>query len=395
MPAHSTSFTQFYQTRNTELGYQNDPAQQLATEQLQALAEVLLQPSRPRLFGQKSPPPKGLYMWGAVGRGKTYLLDLFTEYLPPGYVTRLHFHHFMARVHRELQTLSGHKNPLQQVAKQFSRECKVICFDEFFVSDIGDAMILARLLESFFSAGMVFVATSNTPPQALYKDGLQRQRFAPAILLLQQHLNILHMDGDTDHRLRQLTFRNNYFIHPADSALGDMFDVLSPAYDQETTRPVSIMNRTIPVIKRNHTCIWFEFDKLCDGPRSHLDYIELASQFEHVFLSNVPTLGGQTQEWIKTRGVEDGNIGAGYETTSTGARKMQYARMDDPARRFISLVDELYDQRVNLFLSAAQPLEHLYSQGSLEFEFNRTRSRLTEMQSVEYQNQAPVREIRG
>ncbi len=391
MSAYDTSFIQFYRHRNARLGYQDDPAQQLAAEYLEQLAHAVKQPVPRRIFRQPSAAPKGVYLWGSVGRGKTYLLDLFSEYLPQGYVTRLHFHHFMARVHRELQQLSGHKNPLQEVARQFTQECRIICFDEFFVSDIGDAMILAGLLESFCEAGLIFVATSNTAPTALYKDGLQRQRFEPAISLLCEHLNIIHMDGDTDHRLRQLTFRNNYFIHPADTQLTEIFNSYSTPNDQITTHAVSIMDRPIQVQQRSNTCIWFDFSQLCGGPRSQLDYIELASQFDHVFVSAIPALGGQVQEWIKTRGVEDGNSGAGYEVTTTGTRKVQFARMDDPARRFISLVDELYDRRVNLFLSAEHPLEQLYSQGSLEFEFNRTRSRLTEMRSVEYQTQVPIR----
>lgn len=392
MRTSDSLFIQYYQNSNTKHGYHNDPAQQRAVEYLQQLSDELQNTTgQKRFFRNNRNTPKGLYLWGSVGRGKTYLLDLFSEFLPKGYVTRLHFHHFMARIHRELQQLSGHKNPLQLVVEKFSQECKVICFDEFYVSDIGDAMILARLIESFFAAGIVFVATSNTQPHSLYKNGLQRQRFEPAISLLQQHLTILHMDGDTDHRLRQLTYRNNYFVHSADSELDKIFISLSQTDNTLTSQPAKIMNREIPVRKRNQNCIWFDFHQLCEGPRSQLDYIELASRYEHVFVSDIPQLGGITQEWIKTRGVEDGNIGAGYESTRTGERTMQYARMDDAAKRFISLVDELYDRRVNLFVSAEQPLERLYSQGSLEFEFNRTRSRLTEMRSVEYQSQAPLR----
>lgn len=377
------TFYQLYQQTSQQSGFEEDPSQHNAVRQLDQLSQSLLFPEKSRWL-QRPCAVNGVYLWGPVGRGKTFLLDLFTEFLPGNMVTRLHFHHFMDRIHQQLQEISGQKNPLNIIARQFSGECKVLCFDEFFVSDIGDAMILSGLLQSFIDQGIVLVATSNTPPGELYKDGLQRQRFLPAIKLLQQHLNIVHMDGSTDHRLRRLTLKENYFLQPADEQLGQLFSKYSSG--ETSDQPVSILGREIRIIQRCNNCIWFRFSDLCEGPRSQLDYIRLAELYRYIFLSDVPQLGGKQQEWIKARGVEDGSSTAGFESTRTGERQIRYARMDDPARRFISLIDELYDQRTCLFLSAAVPLAELYPQGGLEFEFNRTRSRLTEMRSAEYQN---------
>jgi cell division protein ZapE len=325
-------------------------------------------------------------------------MDLFYESLPDERKLRLHFHRFMARIHKELNAESGHADPLKLIAKRLAKECNVLCFDEFFVSDIGDAMILGRLFTALFENGLTLVATSNIPIERLYWNGLQRQRFEPAIQLLLKHTQEVHLNGEEDHRLRHLQHQQTYFLSP-DAQFKTLFqqlveqqkaeqrvelvderDAIPLVFEQESSKTLSVCRRPIDVIELSSHVVWFNFDALCNGPRSQLDYIELASRFSNILVSDIPLLGGECRGWIKARGTEDGS----FETTETGERKLSYARQDDPARRFISLVDELYDRRVNLYLSADVPLEYLYSGGSLSFEFKRTHSRLVEMQSSEY-----------
>lgn len=365
-----------YQKAFQQRDFVTDEKQHQAVELLDKLYWQL-QASRPFLKRRKE-PVKGLYLWGDVGRGKTFLMDLFYESLPEKRKLRLHFHRFMARIHRDLNAESGNADPLKRIAKQLSNECDVLCFDEFFVSDIGDAMILGRLFKTLFEHGLTLVATSNIPIDRLYWDGLQRQRFEAAILLLQQYTQEIHLDGEEDHRLRHLQHQQTYFLLN-DTCFDQLFDQFDDSNNRQT-RPVIICGRPIEVIRSNAKAVWFSFESLCMGPRSALDYIELASRFNTILVSDIPVLGGKCRGWIKARGTEDGSFGA----TETGERKLSYARQDDAARRFISLVDELYDSRVNLYLSAEVPLEHLYSGGSLSFEFKRTYSRLIEMQSSEY-----------
>lgn len=352
----------FYKRKVQTPGFIDDPAQRCAVQRLQVLYEQL-QNNRQTLLGRwlnriaRSHPaaPKGVYLWGGVGRGKTFVMDLFYESLPAGGKMRTHFHRFMRRVHEELTRLKGEKNPLDLVADSFAREAQVICFDEFFVADITDAMILANLLQALFDRGVTLVTTSNIEPQDLYKDGLQRDRFTPAIALLLQHMEVVNLDSGTDYRLRALT-RVDLFYSPLDgasaAAMQRCFDSLTADVSEVGTEvALEIEQRKIVAKKETDDIVWFDFYALCDGPRSQHDYIVLAREYHTVLISGVPLLDG---------------------------------RNDDQARRFIYLVDEFYDRSVKLIISAARPIEQLYGNGKLQFEFTRTVSRLLEMQSREY-----------
>ncbi len=353
-----------YQADLAKPGFARDAAQQMAVEHLQKLYDELVaaELAAPegvvrrllaRFGREREEPIRGLYFWGGVGRGKTYLMDLFYESLPFQRKLRSHFHRFMQRVHRELRDLAGEKNPLDLVARRIADEARVICFDEFFVTDITDAMILGTLFERLFGHGVTLVATSNIVPGNLYKDGLQRARFLPAIALLQRHTLVLNVDGGTDYRLRTLEQAELYHS-PLDAAaeesLRRSFEALAPEpglADQQ----IEVEGRTLRARRIADDVIWFDFAELCDGPRSQNDYIELARQYHAVLVGNVPQMGTDK---------------------------------DDQARRFINLVDEFYDRNVKLVLAAAVPLDDLYAGGRLSFEFERTRSRLLEMQSRDY-----------
>lgn len=304
-------------------------------------------------------PVKGLYFWGGVGRGKTYLMDMFYDALPLEKKQRSHFHRFMRAVHHALRDLQGKKNPLDKVADQIAERAHIICFDEFFVSDITDAMILAGLFEALFQRGVALVATSNIEPQYLYKDGLQRQRFLPAIDLIQRHTEVVNLDGGQDYRLRTLK-QARLFYTPIDSstegALMQAFQQLAPTAENCLTAArknvvLDIESRSIVAKLLFDDVAWFEFQELCDGPRSQNDYIEIAREFHSVIISDVPTLG---------------------------------VDKEDVARRFILLVDEFYDHRVKLVVSSHAALLDLYKGAHQQFEFQRTLSRLQEMQSLEY-----------
>ncbi|MBK8970240.1 MAG: AFG1 family ATPase [Hahellaceae bacterium] len=350
-------------------GFTYDPAQEMAVEKLQLLYERLLQSmqtasrtrrggvmalaSRLRRKQETKTPIKGLYFWGGVGRGKTYLMDTFFDALPVEKKMRVHFHRFMQRVHQELTRLKGQKDPLETVADIFASEAVIICFDEFFVTDIGDAMILGTLLAALFDRGVCLVCTSNIVPDGLYKDGLQRARFLPAIALLNQHTEVVNVDGGTDYRLRTLKQAELYHYplgEGAETSLKRSYDRLAveaAGHDLE----MEINSRQFRALKRADDVIWFEYAELCNKPRSQNDYIELAREFHAVLLSGVPTLTGE---------------------------------MEDQARRFINLIDEFYDRRVKLIISAAAPIHELYQGQKLRFEFDRTESRLLEMQSEDY-----------
>jgi cell division protein ZapE len=297
----------------------------------------------------------GLYFWGGVGRGKTYLMDNFYESLPFPKKIRVHFHRFMRRIHAELKQLEGQKNPIKKIAEIICNETRVICFDEFFVSDIADAMILGTLMTELFERGIVLVATSNIIPDDLYKNGLQRSRFLPAIALLKIHTQVVNIDGGVDYRLRALQQAELYHAPldvAADESLHKSFcSLLAHATDQRANIVLVIEGRSIQSRYVAEDVVWFDFEAICDGPRSQHDYIELSKEYHSVFISNVPSMGRAN---------------------------------DDQARRFIHLVDEFYDRQVKLVISAAVPLIALYSEGALNFEFQRTISRLLEMQSHEY-----------
>ena len=338
-----------------------DPAQEMAVSHLQHLFDDLVAaPTEKKsffsnLFSSKTDitPLKGLYFWGGVGRGKTYLMDVFYESLPFAEKQRMHFHRFMRYTHNELRALQGTPNPLTQVAKNFAKSARVLCFDEFFVSDITDAMILAGLLDALFKEGVVLVATSNVEPKNLYKDGLQRSKFLPAIALLEAKTDIVNVDGGVDYRLRALESAELYHFpldEAADVSLDKSFTALSPD-EGENNMALEIEGREILARKCGDGVVWFDFSEICEGPRSQNDYIEVATMFQTVLISNVPVFT---------------------------------EKKEDAARRFISLVDEFYDHNVKLILSAEARILELYQGERLTFEFERTASRLQEMQSREY-----------
>lgn len=344
--------------------FMEDPAQQAAVVELQDLYERLMAAGGRggsllgglrRMWKRQSGPEKGLYFWGGVGRGKTYLMDAFFEALPFEQKQRTHFHRFMRDVHRQLKSLAGEKNPLEKVADRIAGRARVLCFDEFFVSDITDAMILANLLQALFERGVTLVATSNIVPQGLYKDGLQRARFLPAIELLLAHTKVVNVDNGVDYRLRALEMAELYHCplgDEADASLANSFRSLSVEGCEMRERvTLDIEGRPIVALRIADDVAWFGFSELCDGPRSQNDYIELAREFHTVLLADVPRFD---------------------------------ERMESQARRFINLVDEFYDRCVKLVISAEVPVESLYGGRHLRFEFARTVSRLQEMQSREY-----------
>lgn len=391
-----------------------DASQQQAVELLQQLY-LNLQSTKANNKNQ-SAAIKGIYLWGKVGRGKTFLMDLFVNCLPNTYCKRQHFHHFMQDVHRLLKEFSGKQEPLKHIAKKFSQQYRVLCFDEFFVSDIGDAMLLGNLLQFMFELNIVVVSTSNCAVNELYRNGLQRERFLPAIAAIEQHTQQLHLDGEHDHRHRALTHAQNYFELPhceeqqnaLHQRLLSRFN-LKPSIEiksgqtrseqgqseqakQKSTNDfdneISILGRKINYIAKNteegKKAICFDFSALCQGPRSHFDYVELAKKFSIILLFNVPAMSGQAYERIKARGTEDNGSNINISAGKTGEREVVLAPMDDAVRRFIALVDECYDCNLNLLITAYVPQSQLYNSGTLMFEFERTKSRLTEMASMEY-----------
>lgn len=342
--------------------FRHDPAQEQAVRALARVQEDLVRRyemaqekglTRFRLARQARIPVRGLYMWGGVGRGKTYLMDLFYESLPFRRKMRIHFHRFMQRVHKELKSLQGTRDPLEVVADRLHQEAVVICFDEFFVTDITDAMILGGLFEQLFARGVTLVATSNIEPDRLYLKGLQRERFLPAIDMIKQNVDVLNVDSGVDYRLRVLVQASLYHTPPgpaADAAMSDCFHQLANGM-VVVKEAEQINNRKVDVVARTDNVLWCEFDELCIKPRSAHDFIEIAREYHTVLLAHVPQLGG----WD-----------------------------DNATRRFINLVDEFYDRCVKLVISAAVPIADLYAGGRLDFEFERTQSRLLEMQSQEY-----------
>lgn len=358
---------ELYQADLQKDGFAHDAAQENAVKHLQRLYDDLVAAEERRqkknglikLVGKvskkKAEPEMGLYFWGGVGRGKTYLVDTFYNTLPFERKMRTHFHRFMQRVHNDLTELSGEKDPLKIVAKRIADEAVVICFDEFFVSDIGDAMILGRLMQELFSRGVTLVATSNIVPDDLYENGLQRARFIPAIKLLNKYTEVVNVDSGVDYRLRTLEQAELYHYPlnaQAEKNLEDNFNsLIADKARVRSNTSVEVLGRKIPVKLRGTSIAWFEFDALCDGPRSQNDYIELGKQFRDIIISNVPVMGNKN---------------------------------DDLARRFINLIDEFYDRGVKVIMSAEAPITEIYSGGRLEFEFQRTTSRMLEMQSREY-----------
>lgn len=338
--------------------WQADPAQTDALAELDRIQRELIEAS-PSSAWEKltarfrdAEAVRGLYLWGGVGRGKTFLTDLLFDSVPVP-KRRWHFHRFMGEVHARLRTLPDTADTLSVVAKELAADMRLLLLDEFFVGDIGDAMILGRLLDQLIGRGVSLVTTSNIPPAELYRDGLQRASFLPAIALLENHCTVLRLESAQDYRLRQLRQASTYHAplgEASEAALTAQFDLLAgPA--PRTSGPLRIHDRDIAVRAMTDGLAWFDFAALCEGPRSAADYIEIARDFHTVFVSNVPRFD---------------------------------ARNEDPARRFVHFIDEIYDRHVNLLLSAAADPLSLYQGQRLEREFERTSSRLIEMQSAEY-----------
>jgi cell division protein ZapE len=385
-----------YAQQLSERGFRPDPAQAAVVDRLDDLRQRLITARETDsslvrrwfgvLGGKSAPEPvRGIYLWGGVGRGKTWMMDLFYQSLPFPERRRRHFHRFMHDVHAELKTLQQREAPLDVVAERIAQEARVLCFDELFVADIADAMILGGLFAALFKRGVTLVATSNVQPLNLYKDGLQRQRFLPTIDLFQQHLDVIAVDGAIDYRLRRLTQAGTYLpsgTPDTERRLKELFDELAdhggsgpaiaPIEPKTATPPhsvnqsgkpwpnqspldptnsIEIEGRRIPVIRERGGVVWFDFMALCSGPRSQEDYIEIARDYQSVIVSDIPVFD---------------------------------SLHEDEARRFVALVDELYDRNVNLIVSAAAPPPKLYRGDRVAFQFERTASRLIEMQSEEY-----------
>jgi len=346
-----------YEAELKARGYQSDPAQLRAVAALERCAAEWSHYKAKRSNALKKlinrpDIPKGVYMYGGVGRGKSFLMDCFFNAVPLKRKTRLHFHEFMREVHRELADLQGTVNPLDELGARLAKRYKLVCFDEFHVADVTDAMILHRLLDAMERNGVGMVTTSNFVPDGLYPDGLHRDRILPAIELLKRTMEVINVDNGTDYRRRTLEQVKLYHTPlgaDAEAQMEDTFNRLAEAHDEDPV--LHIEAREIRAIRKAGGVVWFDFRTLCGGPRSQNDYLELASQFHTVMLSNVPHMP---------------------------------VNMASQARRFTWLVDVLYDRRVKLILSAAVPAEALYTEGPLAHEFPRTVSRLHEMQSAEF-----------
>ena len=346
-----------YQRELQQRGYASDPAQLLAVAALERCAAEWRDYKEKRSnalkrFLNRPEIPRGVYLYGGVGRGKSFLMDCFFGAVPLKRKTRLHFHEFMREVHRELAALQGTVNPLDALGKRMAEKYRLICFDEFHIADITDAMILHRLLKALFDNGVGFVTTSNFRPDALYPNGLHRSRILPAIALLNAKLEVVNVDNGVDYRrraLEQLTLYHTPLGVSAELAMDEAFDRLAGSQDEDPV--LHIEARQIRARRKAGGLVWFDFKTLCGGPRSQNDYLELASQFHTVLLSDVP--------------------------------QMQ-VRMASEARRFTWLIDVLYDRRVKLIMSAEVAPEMLYTDGPLAHEFPRTASRLNEMQSAEF-----------
>jgi cell division protein ZapE len=342
-----------YRQHLEKRGFLADPSQSRAVDRLQqlfaewsaykarrssALARLIVNP----------PLPKGVYLWGAVGRGKSFLMDSFYLCVPLVRKRRVHFHHFMREIHREMNDLKGTEDPIAEVAARTARRYRLVCFDEFHVSDIADAMILGRFLEQVMARGVVFCMTSNYHPDQLYPNGLQRSRFLPAIELLKERLDVLQVDNGTDYRRLKMERLKVYHVG-TDAEFPQIFEALRDV--EEERQPLDVDGRRIAYRKCAGGLVWFDFQVLCGGARSYADYVDLARRFHTVMLSGVPRMS---------------------------------AKNADAARRFTWLVDVFYDDRVNLVVSAEAQPEELFTEGENSAEFQRTASRLHEMQSVEY-----------
>ncbi|CDG84098.1 cell division protein ZapE [Janthinobacterium agaricidamnosum] len=348
---------EFYQNALQQRDFKPDDAQRRAVDRLQRAYEEWVAFKARRSNGLKRlilrpEVPRGVYMWGGVGRGKSFLMDSFYSVVPLVRKTRLHFHEFMRGVHRQLDELKGVADPLDEVARRIAKKYRLICFDEFHVSDIADAMILYNLLSALFANGVSFIMTSNYDPDLLYPDGLHRNRMLPTIALLKEKLDVMNIDAGIDYRSRALEQVDSYYTPlgaAADKALRHAYASVAETADDDSR--ILIESREIRCLRRAGGIIWFDFATLCGGPRSQNDYLEIASRFHTVILSGIPAMS---------------------------------AAQSSEARRFTWLIDVFYDQKVKLLMSAEVPPEELYTNGTLSNEFHRTVSRIVEMQSREY-----------
>lgn len=347
-----------YQSLLDARGYMADAAQMTAANALQSLYGNLLafKVNRSSTFKRLlSPPtpPKGIYFWGGVGRGKSFLMDCFYDSVPYRRKKRLHFHSFMQQIHRDLEKYKGEPDPMLRLAEAIAKDVRLLCFDEFHVSDIADAMILGRLMDGLFANGVIIVMTSNYPPSMLYPNGLHRESFLPTIALLQKHLDVYEVDSGVDYRLRALE-QVEIFHHPADAAaekkMLDYFKMVA-GEDGKKGGHIEVLGRNIETVRRGHGVIWFDFRTLCGGPRSQNDYLEISRGYHTVMLSHIP--------------------------------KMTMHQASE-ARRFTWLIDVFYDNKVKLIATADCAAEDIYTEGTQASEFKRTVSRLTEMNSREY-----------
>ncbi|MCE8033791.1 cell division protein ZapE [Billgrantia tianxiuensis] len=357
-------------------GFAPDEAQQIAAARLDACFQAL----HGEGASSESRAVPGVYLWGPVGRGKTWLMDGFQRHLRvPS--RRLHFHHFMRWVHQRQFQLSGTADPLTALARELASEVRVLCLDELFVSDIADAMLLGRLLQALFDHGVVLVCTSNQAPSQLYADGFNRERFLPAIAAIERCMEVVELDGGFDHRLHPGRACQRYWVAEPSrpSALAAVFGCLSEG-QPTSSEPIELGHRSIRVERRSEGVVWCRYAELCEQPLAALDFIALADAFDHVMLSEVPRLSGAASAGRIARGTEDG-----AERIEAGERELPpLSRRDDGVRRFIALVDECYDRRVPLYIEAEVAMDELYAHGYLSFAFRRTLSRLREMQLARF-----------
>ncbi len=349
--------SEYYQDQVQKGLIVEDPEQLIAMQHFQRVYDDLILENKkrenPLAIFRKPKLIKGLYLWGSVGIGKTFLMDCFFNFLPFPKKMRMHFHAFMQRIHNLLTQHQGEKDPLQVIAKELAQQTNVLCFDEFYVSDITDAMLLGRLLKALFAEGVCLVTTSNSKPDDLYKNGLQRSQFLPAIALLKKETDVLHIPTKVDYRMRHLKEAGVFYTPLDEKAKFNMeksFETLTEGYEVSTT-PITIYGREIKVIKKAGNVVWFDFPDICHVPRSQKDYLAIAKEFRTVFISNIPIIDEHEKDTICL---------------------------------FISLIDVLYDARVRLVFSAAESVELLYNRGFKILEYTRTHSRLSEMQSTDY-----------
>lgn len=339
---------------------EDDPLQRQVLLSMQRLADDLQLPRRSWLnWLQKLPQPVGLYLHGPVGVGKTYLMDLFYDCIEEEQKARIHFHHFMQQVDGKLRQIQGQKDPLRRIAADFAKTIRLLCFDEFIVNDVAHAMILAELLQALFAEGIIFVATSNTAPDDLYLNGIQRQRFLPAIALIKTHCEVIGLGEKRDYRLGRAPIHTAY-VYPlndtTENILQEQFLAISPHSEEKGN--LFVQNRMIPFVKCGQRVIWFDFKIICNLPRSQLDYLEIADRFDTVFVSNIPALT---------------------------ANDTVHAIL------LIHFIDVMYDRGIRVIMSAAVSLDKLYVEGEMSEVFKRTLSRLEEMQSVDYIRRHPRR----